>query len=662
MSAKKIALSIITSGTYDTLSLEDRSRLIFLNSLIIISEIILLMFSLSALREMNLVLFIVNSSAFTFIFALFVFLRITKKITPASHVFSIIGFFLFFYLGTSGGSDNSGTLWILSYPLICIFLLRLKTGIIYTLTFIFGVSLFIFIPFLPSADYSLSFKMRIIGSYILMLGFSVMYEITREGMHKKLEQTTLDLLNEKKQRDNLFNNVREGIFLLDKDLRVNESYSRALEVLLSEDKPGNQSFLEILKEKVPKKLISATKDYLNMFFDPARDEELLEEINPLKRVEYNVLMNDGSFKAKQLEFSLNRITDEKKNIYILATVRDITEAFELSKKLKKARDETNRQMETISQIINVNPVLLDDFIKETEIELGDINKILKADNKNYVNTLANIYPSIHAIKGNAILLGLSNLVKKLHEIEEEIDKLGKENLSFNDILQLIIKLSDVQSEISMIRESIQKVVSFQVNIEFMQRNKTDLFINAIKRVIEKTSAAQGKEVELIKDNFDSNLISDENMKVIRDVFIQLARNAVSHGIESPGDRVVKNKGKKGKIYIRSDRKGESTVFKFIDDGKGIDLEKIREKAKSHKDFSLLDLDGFDSRKLLKLIFHPGFSTADSTSISFGRGIGMNLILSKLKSIGGKLKVQTAPDKGSEFTIIIPNKKTNNRKG
>ena len=91
MSLKKVAQNIITSGTYDSLLIEDRSRLIFLNSLIIIGEAILLVFSISALREMNFILLIANFSAFTVILFIFIFLRITKKITPTSHSFCIIG-------------------------------------------------------------------------------------------------------------------------------------------------------------------------------------------------------------------------------------------------------------------------------------------------------------------------------------------------------------------------------------------------------------------------------------------------------------------------------------------------------------------------------------------------------------------------------------------
>ncbi|MBN2444669.1 MAG: hypothetical protein JXJ04_25160 [Spirochaetales bacterium] len=664
MSLKSVTLNITTSGTFDSLLIEDRSRLIFLNSLIIISDLILLVFSFSALKEMNMVLLIANSSAFTFILFLFIFLRSTKLITPTSHAFCVVGFLLFLYLGISGGSDNSGVLWILSYPLITIFLLRLRVGSVYSVLFICAVALFIIMPQLPSAAYSFSFKMRIIGSYILMLGFSIMYELTRETMHKKIEQTSLDLLNEKKQRDNLFNNVREGIFLLDKNLKVNENYSKALEDILSQSEPGNKNFLEILKDRVPKKMISTTEDYFNMFFDPGKDDELLEEINPLKRVEYNVLKKNGNFKTKQLEFSVNRISDEKGNIYILSTVRDITEAVELSQKLKKAKDETERQMETIFQVINVNPVLLDDFIAETEVEIKKINKILKSDNKNHAKIFANIYQSIHAIKGNAILLGLNNFVKKLHTIEDEINTLNKKNIVYNDILKLIIKLSGVQSEIANIKESIKKVLSFQASRKSGDQNKRDLFISAIKRVVETTSSALKKEAILDTDNFDCTLISDNNMKVMKDVFIQLARNAVSHGIESPKERIKKKKEKSGKIYLSSSRKGENIEFKFGDDGKGIDMERIREKAKSHKGIALSDVDNFDEKQLIRLIFHPGFSTADNPNISFGRGVGMNVVLSKVKSIGGKIKIKTSMDKGSEFTIIIPdtNTKMNIQKG
>ena len=114
------------------------------------------------------------------------------------------------------------------------------------------------------------------------------------------------------------------------------------------------------------------------------------------------------------------------------------------------------------------------------------------------------------------------------------------------------------------------------------------------------------------------------------------------------------KEKHGKIYLSSAKKENGELeFIFGDDGKGIDFDKIRAKARKYKAFTLMDINNLDSQKLLKLIFHPGFTTADSAGISFGRGIGMNLVLSKLKTIGGKLRVSTKPGKGSEFIIRIP---------
>ena len=143
---------------------------------------------------------------------------------------------------------------------------------------------------------------------------------------------------------------------------------------------------------------------------------------------------------------------------------------------------------------------------------------------------------------------------------------------------------------------------------------------------------------------------------MKDVFVQLARNAVNHGIEKPEDRKRKNKKPEGTISL-SIRKGSDTnstdiiEYSFRDDGGGINVELIARKAKERG--LIKDGEPFSLSDAVKFVFTSGFSTADNTSLGAGRGIGLSIVKSRVSAAKGKIKVKTQKDKYCEYIITLP---------
>ncbi|WP_229418710.1 hybrid sensor histidine kinase/response regulator [Pseudoduganella flava] len=134
-------------------------------------------------------------------------------------------------------------------------------------------------------------------------------------------------------------------------------------------------------------------------------------------------------------------------------------------------------------------------------------------------------------------------------------------------------------------------------------------------------------------------------------FEHLLRNAIVHGIEPRDARAAAGKDETGEVLVQASQQGNEVVLEFADDGAGLDLERIRAKARA------LGLLGEDDEttdaEVANLIFEPGFSTADAVTELAGRGVGMDVVRSEAQALGGRIATDTAPGQGTRFTIHLP---------
>ena len=154
---------------------------------------------------------------------------------------------------------------------------------------------------------------------------------------------------------------------------------------------------------------------------------------------------------------------------------------------------------------------------------------------------------------------------------------------------------------------------------------------------------EGEETEL-----DRTVIDE-----IGDPLMHLLRNSLDHGVEHPQDREAKGKPRTGEVGLIARHEGNNVVIMVTDDGKGIDAEVIRRKAVEKGMISQEEADNMDDADAVRLIFLPGFSTADKITDVSGRGVGMDVVRSKIEALGGHVDVETTLDEGSVFKIKLP---------
>ena len=172
----------------------------------------------------------------------------------------------------------------------------------------------------------------------------------------------------------------------------------------------------------------------------------------------------------------------------------------------------------------------------------------------------------------------------------------------------------------------------------------------LRRLIRQTSSEVDKDIDLViigeNDEMDRSVL-DRVLPAIE----HMLRNSVDHGLETRAERKKTDKKETGTILIDIKREGTEVVIRISDDGKGIDLDAIREKA-CERGLMKSDSD-FTDKEVLRFILESGFSTADKVTQLSGRGVGMDVVNSEVKQLGGSLQIDTVTGKGTKFTVRLP---------
>lgn len=196
----------------------------------------------------------------------------------------------------------------------------------------------------------------------------------------------------------------------------------------------------------------------------------------------------------------------------------------------------------------------------------------------------------------------------------------------------------------------KSVTRLQDEVMKLRMVKVERVFNKFPRMVRDLARRLGKKVEFTMHGLDTELdrtVLDE----ISDPIMHLLRNAVDHGIESPEERIKAGKSEVGKLKLSARREKSNVVIEVEDDGRGLDLEKIRRKAIEKG--IITENSNLNDEEIKNLIFLPGFSTKDSITEISGRGVGMDIVKTAVERLGGSLKVISEKGRGTKIRIILP---------
>lgn len=172
----------------------------------------------------------------------------------------------------------------------------------------------------------------------------------------------------------------------------------------------------------------------------------------------------------------------------------------------------------------------------------------------------------------------------------------------------------------------------------------------LQRIVRQTASALNRPTELVVNNTEGELDRSILERLVAP-FEHMLRNAIDHGIEDREQRLQANKPETGHIVLNIGRQGTDVVVTFSDDGKGIDVNRIKEKALQTG--LMTQEQKLGPEEILQFIFHPGFSTAAQITQISGRGVGLDVVQSDIKALGGHVSVDSTLGKGTTFTIRVP---------
>jgi two-component system chemotaxis sensor kinase CheA len=172
------------------------------------------------------------------------------------------------------------------------------------------------------------------------------------------------------------------------------------------------------------------------------------------------------------------------------------------------------------------------------------------------------------------------------------------------------------------------------------------------RVVRDLALACGKQVELEMEGKETEL-DRTIIEAIKDPLTHLVRNAVDHGVEAPEVRAARGKPRTGRLILRAYHEGGQVIIELVDDGGGIDPERVRARAVERGLIGADTARRMSERELVSLIFLPGFSTAEKVTNVSGRGVGMDVVKTNIEKIGGTVDIHSRPGLGTTLKVKIP---------
>src|SRR6478735_10471535 len=270
----------------------------------------------------------------------------------------------------------------------------------------------------------------------------------------------------RQQTEDILRTVREGLFLLDADLKIGEIHSDATGSLFQRESIAGITFEDLLRNLVSAKTLAIATKFVKVLWSERTKENLIRSINPLNEVELQV-GEKGSKDAetRYLEFNFHRVRRDGAITHVLVAVADVTARVALAAQLKGAQDSAQHQMDAFLSILHVDPNQLSSFLDDSDVAFKMINATLRdpaRDSASFRRKIDGLFRQIHSIKGEASAIGLGSMEQRAHALESDLAALRERtDLTGDDFLPLLTKFDDLVSHSQSVREMVTKLASFR---------------------------------------------------------------------------------------------------------------------------------------------------------------------------------------------------------
>jgi two-component system, chemotaxis family, sensor kinase CheA len=211
------------------------------------------------------------------------------------------------------------------------------------------------------------------------------------------------------------------------------------------------------------------------------------------------------------------------------------------------------------------------------------------------------------------------------------------------------KIKEMDEAIAMVDRSVSELQNLMMIIRMIPLNH---IFNRLPRVVRDVAQYDGKDVNFVIEGGETEL-DRSVMDGLNDPLLHLIRNSVNHGIETPDARERDGKPRKGNVRLSAHRDRDNVIIELIDDGAGINIDKVKAKAIEKGLITQEVAAAFTTEEAIDLLFQPGFSTAEKITDISGRGVGLDVVKRSIEALKGTIRVETTPGKGSRFELLLP---------
>lgn len=475
------------------------------------------------------------------------------------------------------------------------------------------------------------------------MGFQKMMELAHlmenllDGVRKETIAVTPELVDTLLRGVDLLKFMRSGIAL---DGREPEVETGEIVAMLQNFLGGQRK--EVVKEEAQEE----RKEEPGIREEP--EEVAREEREYLVRV---FLTLDCSMKGVRAYLVINRL--QESGIDVVSTQPSLTDleserfgqSFDVFVRSELSPEEIKKIVESVAEVERAEVAVQEkEAAREAEREEKREEKEAKAPSLEKKKITGGLKKTVRVDVER--LDALMNLVGELVIDRARLEDIIRKLQESKEVAHLRTLLADTTTHIGRVTNELQ--------MEIMKARMLPLaeVFNRFPRMVRDLARNFGKEIDFIIEGEDTEL--DRSLiEEITDPLIHLLRNAVDHGIEPPQERLALGKPPRGRILLKAYQEENSVVILVQDDGRGIDVEKIRKKALALGLATQEELSRMSDREAIEFIFYSGFSTNEKVTDVSGRGVGMDIVRRNIERVNGQVHVESEKGKGTTFFLRLP---------
>lgn len=497
-----------------------------------------------------------------------------------------------------------------------------------------------------------SFMIEINSLSESLVNMSKSIEENQRMLETKVQERTQDI-------ENLLNNAGQGFLSFDKNMIIADKYSIEAKNIFQEEING-LNITELLYDDIQK------REFLTNTLKEILDEDDIKQEILISLLQKEFIIHNKNIKVEY------KILDTSHYMMILT---DITSEKELAKMVEEEQQILKMVVETITS-------------SEQFFELkNDYEKfVFSIEDFTSLELLSSLRNNIHTYKGLFAQKEMLHIVKSLHDFESDIDEsiknqkinkniskmtketmiawlekdlnilkeiLGEEFFEHQDSITIDkSRVREIENKLNQLIKDNKNLDEIYDDIKRLRYHEISIFLKPYEKLVEQLALKLEKYILPLDLECESIFVPD-SFKAFLNSLVHIFRNSVDHGIETLEERYEKEKNEYGKISCKVELKNKNLYITIEDDGKGIDIKKVKQAAIDKNIHTKEELENMSDKEAIMITFKDKFTTSDTITNISGRGVGLASTLSELKKLNGNIDIENYLGLGIKFIFTIP---------